>query len=106
GLDSIVVRFRPAGHALAPPVEDDAVIDLRARPVEVVEGPAREVVVELRTVRCQRLAESVELLDRNTARVRCRLEPDRRHRTDQNSFRYAAIALEASHIARDLAAAG
>ena len=36
-FDALVVRKRGANHALSPPVADDALIDLRVRPVEAVD---------------------------------------------------------------------
>ena len=45
--------------------------DLRARPVEAVEGAGRDIEVELRAVGGQRRAEAVEHLDRQAAGIRC-----------------------------------
>jgi len=43
GLDALVVGLGAAGHALPPPVLNDSRNRLRARPVEAVEGTAREI---------------------------------------------------------------
>src|SRR3989449_10920515 len=50
GPDAVVVRFRTAHHALAPPVLDHGLGHLRARAVVTIEWPAREISIELRAI--------------------------------------------------------
>ena len=105
GLDAVVVRLGAAHHALAPPVADEALRDLRAWPVEAVEGPGGDIEEELRPVRRQRRPQPVEGLDGLAARVRRRFQHDRRDRTDQHRLGRAAFPVT-GHVARHLAAAG
>src|SRR5262245_11697656 len=67
GPNSVVVRLRAAHHALAPPVVDDGLGYLRARPVVAVEGAAREFPIEMRAVGGELLPEAIEYLDRQAA---------------------------------------
>src|SRR5204863_3547498 len=84
--DAVVVGFGPAHHALAPPVVDHALRHLRAWPVVTVEGAAGDISIELRAVGGELLAEAVEDLDRQAARVGWCLHHDRRHGADEHQF--------------------
>ena len=80
---------------------------LRARPVEAVEGTAREIEIELCAVGGELLAQAVEHLDRQAAGIGRGLDHDRRHGADQHQLGDAALALAvAGDVVRRLAAAG
>jgi hypothetical protein len=64
-----------------------------ARPVEAVEGTAREIEIELRPVVGERLAQAIEYLDRQAARISRRLHHDRRHGGDKHELRHAPLTL-------------
>src|SRR5437763_14089362 len=60
GDDPVVVRLRASHHALTPPVLDDGVGGLGARPVEPIERPRRKVAIELRAIGGELRLETVE----------------------------------------------
>src|SRR5213593_4376131 len=103
--DAIVLRFRTAHHGLPPPVLDNGLGHLRARPVVAVEGAAREFPIELRAVGGELLPETVKYLDRQAARIGWRLHHDRRHGADEHQLGDTALAV-ARDIVRRFAAAG
>src|SRR3546814_19549361 len=49
GLHAVVMRLCTADHALTPPVLDQTLADLCTVALEAVEGPGRDIEVELRT---------------------------------------------------------
>src|SRR6266566_4439065 len=104
GPDTVVVRFRTAHHALAPPVLDHGLGHLRARPVVAVERPAREISIELRAVGGELLPEAVKYLDRQAVRIGWRLHHDRRHGTDEHQLRHSALAVARRVLFRSPAA--
>ena len=63
GLDAVMVGLGAAHHALAPPVPDDTLGCFGASPVEAVEGPTRDIEVELRAIGRELPPEAVEHLD-------------------------------------------
>ena len=62
GHDPIIVRFRAAHHALAPPILDDTLIHFRACTVVAVERARRQVAIELRSVGGDLSLKSIEHL--------------------------------------------
>src|SRR5262249_50853000 len=105
GLDAVVLRLGATHHCLAPPVVDHALRDFRAGSVVTVEGPARDIEVELCTIGGKLLAKTVERLDWRTARIARRLHHDRRHSADEHQLGDAAFAV-AGEVSSCLAAAG
>ena len=105
GLDAVVMRLRTAHHPLAPPILDHALGHLCTWTVVAVERTACEIKVELRAIGGELLAQTVEHLDRQTARIGWCLYHDRRHGTDEHQLGDAALAV-AGDIAGRLAAAG
>jgi hypothetical protein len=101
----MVMRFRTAHHALAPPVLDHAPGHLRARPVVAVERAARDRPIELRAVGGELVPEAVKDLDRQAARMGWYLHHDRRHGADEHQLGDTALTV-ACAIARRFAAAG
>jgi len=78
-LDAVVMGLGPAHHALTPPILDDALERLRARPIEPVERGGGDIAIKLGAIVSQAFAKSIEHLDRKTVRVIRRLHHDRRH---------------------------
>src|SRR5882757_3050178 len=62
-LDAVVLRFRAAHHALAPPIPDDRLRWFAVWPVVAVERTAREIEIELRAIGGERLAQAIEYFD-------------------------------------------
>jgi hypothetical protein len=69
---------------------------LRARSVVAVGGAAREIEIELRAIGGELLAENVEHLDRQAARIGGCLYHERRHGADEHQLGDTALA-----VARD-----
>src|SRR5690606_13836541 len=86
------------------PVIDQTLRYFRARAVEAVERPGRNVGKELCAIVRELRPKSVEHLDRKSTGIGFRLEHDRRHCADQNRLRDPA-ELRSSDIARNLTAA-
>src|SRR5688572_1729573 len=99
------MRFRTAYHTLAPPVLNHALGHLCTRSVVPIEGAAREIAIELRTVGGKLSPEVVKDLDRQTARISGRLNHDRRHSANEHQLCDMALAV-VGYIVRRLAAAG
>src|SRR5215831_7921867 len=92
-LDAVIVGFRPAHHALPPPVRNHAFQRLGARPVESVEGTGREVPIKLGAVGGETLAEAVEHLNRQAAWVARRLHHHRRYGRHQHRLGNPTLAV-------------
>src|SRR4029453_5696673 len=92
-LNAVVMRLGAAHHALAPPVVDHGLRHLRSGAVKSVERPAREISIDLRAIGGELLAETVEHLDRQTARISGCLQHDWRDRADQHELGYPALAM-------------
>jgi hypothetical protein len=92
------MRLRATHHALAPPVADNALADLRARPVEAVKWAAWHVEEELGAIRGQRRAETIKNIHWQAAGIGIRLEHKRRHRANQHR-----LGDPARHCARNIA---
>src|SRR5262245_2532542 len=99
------MRLGAAHHALPPPVVDHRLQHRRAWAVESVERAAREISIELRSIRRELLAETVEHLDRQTARIGGCFHHDWRDGADEHELGNAAFAV-ARGIVRDFAATG
>src|SRR6516164_6209509 len=100
-LDAVVMRLRPAHHALAPPIRNDTFQRFCTRSVKAVEGTGRKVAIKLGTVGGQGVAKTVEHLDRQPAWIACRLHHDRRYCGHQHRFGDSAPAVPRD-VARDL----
>src|SRR5205807_4371732 len=72
----------------------------RAGSIEAVKRTRRNIEKELRTVRSQRLAETVEHFDRSAARILLGLDHKRGHSGDKHGLGYAALRLA---VIRDIA---
>src|SRR5437660_12273141 len=69
GDDAIVMRLRAAHHVLPPPVLDDRLRGFRARPVETIERPLRQIAIELRAIGRELGLQSVEHFFGKAARI-------------------------------------
>src|SRR4029453_12732969 len=87
------VRLCAAHHALAPPVVDHTRRHFRARPVEPVEGAAREIAIELRAVAGQLLPRAIEDLAGQTTWIARRLHHERRDGADDDQLGDSAVAV-------------
>src|ERR1700677_518305 len=78
--------------------------DRIARPVCSIKGRA-QILEKLCAVMLHTLADRIERLDRQAARILFRLQHQRRHRTNQNSLRHALCAV-APDVTRHFPSAG
>src|SRR5436305_7430996 len=99
------MRLRAAHHALAPPVLDDRLGGVRARPGGAIERSRWQVAIELRTIGRKLCLQSIEHLFGKAAGIFLRLHHQRRHRADQRSLCRPGFAMP-SQIMRHLTAAG
>src|ERR1700722_3477629 len=99
------MRLRAAHHSLAPPVLDDRLGGLHARPIEAIERTRRDIAVELRAIGRELRLKSVENLLGKATRIGCGLDHQRWYRADQRSFRHTALTM-ATQVVRHLTAAG
>src|SRR4029453_3686997 len=99
------MRFRPAHHALAPPVPDDRLRWFRTWPVETIEWSRWQVVVELSSVGSELRLQAIEHFFGKAARIFLCLHHQRRHSANDRRLRHTLVAMTAE-ITHHLAAAG
>ena len=92
-------------HALPPPILDGRLRGFHARPIVVIEGARRDVVIELRAIGRERHLKVVEYFFGKAVRIGGRLYHQRRHRADNGRLDHSALAVP-SQIAHDFPAAG
>src|ERR1044071_1135225 len=80
-LDTVVLGFDSAHHALTPPVISDPLLDVGARPVVTIKGK-RKILVILGAVFSRGLANLIEYFDWSTAWILVRLDHDWWNSTD------------------------
>ncbi len=78
GFDALVVGLGTARHSLAPPVLNQSRVDLRARPVEAIEGAAGYVQEELCAVLREGFSETVKHFNRQPLGIVGSLQHQRR----------------------------
>src|SRR5579864_1015906 len=96
-----------AHHALAPPILNNSLRNLRTWPVEAIKRSRGHIEKELRSVVGQRLTEAVEHFNRGSTGIALGLDHERRNGAHQNSLGNAALRLAVlRNITRHFAAAG
>src|SRR4051794_27725167 len=99
------MRFRPAHHALPPPILDDRLGPFGACAVVAIEGTRRDVTIELRAIGCELRLKSVKDFFWKAAGIgRCH-DHQRWDCTDYGRLRHTAFTV-AGEIVHYLAAAG
>src|SRR6185295_6073836 len=93
--------------ALTPPILDHALRGIGTSPIVAIKGAGCDVEVELRAVGGERGTETVEYLDRRTARILGSFHHQRRNGADQDRLGDAALRLAVlCNIACDFATTG
>src|SRR3546814_12655895 len=96
GLHAVVMRLCTSDHALTPPVLDQSLADLCTVAIEAVEGPGRDIEIELRTILGERFTKSIEHVDRQPTAIARISDHHRGHRSHQKQLRS-----EGSRVGKD-----